>query len=240
MARTIGVVIPALDEAATITESVESAWRAGASEVVVSDGGSRDETVPLARAAGALVVESPQMRGRQLNVGASATGAEVLVFLHADTTLPPVAGREINDAIDSSAIFGGFRVQFREPHLRLRFAAILINVRCRLSRAPWGDQAQWVLREVFDKTGGFVEEPIMEDYEMALRMKRLGRTRILPSAVMTSGRRFLRKGLLKTALINWRIVLLWRLGVPAGKLAKIYRSQESGSGSRESGGRSAS
>jgi uncharacterized protein len=226
MKRRIGVVIPALDEAPAIVESIESAWRAGAAEVVVVDGGSRDDTIPLARESGALVVESEPIRGRQLNAGASVIESEVLVFLHADTTLPPSATREINEAIDSSAIFGGFRLQFTEPHLRLRSVAMMINLRCRISRCPWGDQGQWVLRETFERTGGFVEEPLMEDYEMALRMKRLGRTRILASAVTTSGRRFLRKGLLRTAMINWRIVLLWRLGVPSGKLAQIYRSRQ--------------
>jgi rSAM/selenodomain-associated transferase 2 len=225
MERRIAVIIPALDEAPTIVESIESAWRAGVSEVVVADGGSRDDTAALARAAGAVVTESRRGRGRQLNTGAAATRADVLLFLHADTTLPPSAAREIRDAVVSGAAFGGFRIRFREPLRRLRFVATLINLRSRLTRSPWGDQGQWVLREIFETTGGFLEEPIMEDYEMALRMKRLGRTQILPSPVTTSGRRFLRKGLLRTSMINWWIVLSWRLGVPAETLARLYREE---------------
>lgn len=221
--RSVAVVIPTLNEEESVGEAIASARRAGAAEVVVADGGSTDRTVEIARADRVLVVESEPIRGRQLNAGAESTRSDILVFLHADTVLPEDAVTRMEAAIASGAIFGGFRISFAESNRRLRLASAMINMRCMISRCPWGDQAQWIIREQFESSGGYREDPIMEDYEMALRMKRRGRTAILSSAVTTSGRRFLQKGLLRTAFINWRVVVAWRLGTAPERLAAIYR-----------------
>ncbi|HXG57459.1 MAG TPA: glycosyl transferase, partial [Thermoanaerobaculia bacterium] len=122
------------------------------------------------------------------------------------------------------ARFGGFRLRFSEPHPKLRLAAALINLRTSITRCPWGDQAQFIRRDDFLAGGGFREIPIMEDYELAVRMKRAGRTAIVPLTVQTSGRRFLEKGLLRTAAINWRIIAAWRFGADPDELARLYRS----------------
>lgn len=127
------------------------------------------------------------------------------------------------DAIRRGGIFGGFRIRFTEPLLRLRLAASLINLRTSLSRRPWGDQAQFALRAAFLAAGGFRPDPIMEDYELAIRMKGLGKTVLLHQSVLTSGRRFVRKGLLRTALLNWRIVTLYRRGWDPAELERLYR-----------------
>lgn len=222
--RSLAVVIPTLNEEGSVGEAILSARQAGAAEVIVADGGSTDGTVDIARRQRALVVESEPIRGRQLNEGAAASRSETILFLHADTVLPKEALTLIDTAIGASAIFGGFRVRFSEPGWRLGIAAALINTRSMVSRCPWGDQAQWIVREHFESTGGFRPDPIMEDYEMALRMKKRGRTAILNSAVTTSGRRFLQKGLLRTAFINWRVVVAWRLGTAPERLAAIYRA----------------
>ena len=99
----------------------------------------------------------------------------------------------------------------------------MINLRTRFTRCPWGDQAQFVSRGVFLESGGFLEIPIMEDYEIAIRMKRRGRTVVLPQTVTTSGRRFLARGLVRTSFTNWRIIIGWRMGADPEKLARIYR-----------------
>lgn len=221
----IAVVIPTLDEEASIERAIRSAERAGASEIVVADGGSTDATESVARSLSAITLRCPAVRGAQLNAGAAATRSPLLAFLHADTELPASAAREIGDAVRLGAEFGGFRLRFREQDLRLRLAETMINLRCRFTRCPWGDQAQWITREAFEQTGGYRDDPIMEDYEMALRMKRRGAVQILESAVTTSGRRFLGKGLIRTSLMNWRIVLLWRRGVPPERLAALYRAR---------------
>jgi rSAM/selenodomain-associated transferase 2 len=214
------VIIPTLNEARRVAAAIESALAAGAGEVIVADGGSGDATVAIARGRGARVIEGETMRARQMNRGAKDAANEALIFLHADTLLPRDGCAAVLDALGSGAVFGGFRLQFREEAFRLRFAAALINFRTRLTRCPWGDQAQFVSRRAFLESGGFREIPIMEDYELAIRMKRRV---LLRQKVTTSGRRFLERGLLRTSWTNWRIILAWRLGADPEKLARMYR-----------------
>lgn len=216
----VTVIIPTLNEAGRAGAAIDSAFTAGADEVIVADGGSSDATVLVARRHGARVIEGETMRSRQMNRAAAEAANEALIFLHADTHLPAGACALVVNALAGGAVFGGFRVRFSESTRRLRFAAALINFRTRLTRCPWGDQAQFVARSAFD---GFLEIPIMEDYELAIRMKRRGRTVVLPQKVTTSGRRFLTRGLVRTSFINWRIIVAWRLGADPEKLARIYR-----------------
>jgi hypothetical protein len=169
------------------------------------------------------VIEGETMRSRQLNRAAADASNESLIFLHADTRLATGACAAVLDALERGAIFGGFLLRFTEEAFRLRFAAALINFRTRIMRCPWGDQAQFVSRKEFVASGGFLEIPIMEDYEIAVRMKRRGRTVVLPQKVTTSGRRFLTRGLLRTSFINWRIIIAWRLGADPETLARLYR-----------------
>ena len=214
----VSVVIPSLNEAETIAAAIDSA---SGCEVIVADGGSGDGSVEIARAHGARTIEGERMRARQMNRGAAAATGEALIFLHADTLLPRGAAEAVSAALASGVVFGGFRIAFAEPELR--GAAWAINTRTRLTRAPWGDQAQFVRRDLFLETGGFREMPIMEDYELASRMKRLGRTVVLPLPVRTSGRRFLQKGRLRTAILNWTIVAAYHLGASPERLARWYR-----------------
>jgi rSAM/selenodomain-associated transferase 2 len=219
----VTVVIPTLNEAARIGAAVDSAFAAGAAEVIVADGGSSDATARIARERGARVVAGEPMRSRQLNRGAAAAVSDALIFLHADTALPPGACAAVVNTLTSGAVFGGFRLRFAEGSSRLRVVAALVNLRTRITRCPWGDQAQFVSRSAFLASGGFLEIPIMEDYELAIRMKRRGRAVVLPQKVTTSGRRFLERGVLRTAFTNWRIIVAWRLGADAERLARIYR-----------------
>jgi rSAM/selenodomain-associated transferase 2 len=216
----VTVIIATLNEAEWISRSVESAFAAGAAEVIVADGGSTDETVTLARAAGARVIGADAMRSRQMNRGAEAATGDALIFLHGDTLLPPGAAAAVEAALASGATFGGFRIAFIERSWKLRLAAALINIRTAITRAPWGDQAQFVRRGSFK---GFREIPIMEDYDLAMTMRRSGTSRVLPLKVRTSGRRFLRKGLLRTAATNWRIIALYHRGSDVEELARLYR-----------------
>jgi rSAM/selenodomain-associated transferase 2 len=215
VAAPVSVIIAARNEQERIAAAVDSAIAAGAAEVIVVDGQSSDQTAAIARTRGAIVITCEPMRSRQFNRGAAAASGEWLIFLHADTTLPPGAAAAVNADVD----FGGFRIRFAEPHLRLRIAAFLINLRTRLTRCPWGDQAQFIKRSLFE---GFREVPLMEDYDLALRMKKRGRTRILPLTVTTSGRRFLSRGVIRTVILNWFIVACWRLGVDERRLARWY------------------
>jgi len=219
----VTAIIPTLNEEDWIAGAVESAFAAGASEVIVADAGSVDRTSRFATRAGARMLLCEPQRARQLNLGARAASHDALVFLHADSRLPLGAAQAVEDALMRGADFGGFRIAFIEPSGRLRFAAALINLRTSLTRCPWGDQAQFVRRDTFLGLGGFLDIPLMEDYELAVRMKRRGRSVLLPMTVTTSGRRFLRKGLLRTASHNWRTVIRYRMGADIAELARSYR-----------------
>ena len=219
----LSVIIPALDEEARIPAAIASAFAAGAAEVIVCDGGSSDATAEVAARSGARVVAADPPRSVQMNRGAEAARFENLIFLHADTTLPLGAGRAACDALASGTIFGGFRVRFAEASLRLRIAAAMINLRTFFTRCPWGDQASFIRRDAFFEAGAFLPIPLMEDYELAIRMKRRGRTRVVRPHVTTSGRRFLERGVVATALLNWRIVFAYRRGADVRELAALYR-----------------
>ncbi len=220
----VSVIIPTLNEEEWIAGAVESAFAAGAAEVIVVDGGSFDRTTRFATASGARILVGDRMRARRLNHGAQAASNEALIFLHADTRLPPGAAQAVNDTLKQGVIFGGFRLRFAERAWKLRAAERMINLRSRLLRSPWGDQAQFIGRQTLLPGGGFREIPIMEDYELAQRMKSGGRTRILPLTVTTSGRRFLQKGIWRTAAVNWRVIWRYHHGEDVEELARMYRS----------------
>jgi rSAM/selenodomain-associated transferase 2 len=217
MPAPVSVIIAARNEEERIGAAIDSAFAADAGEVIVADGSSTDRTRDIAREHGATVIECEAMRARQLNRGAERAKYDALIFLHADTTLPANAAAAVIDAL-KSADFGGFRISFAERSLKLKLAAALINIRTSITKKPWGDQAQFIKRSAFT---GFREIPLMEDYELALRMQR--RT-MLPLHIKTSGRRFLEKGLIRTAFTNWRIIAAWHRGKDANELARIYRS----------------
>lgn len=222
MSLPVSVIIPTLNEEAWIGRAIESAFAAGAAEVIVCDGGSTDATTDRAAFLGARIVECESKRARQLNRGAEAARSSTLIFLHADTLLPAGAATTVLDAM-ARGVFGGFRLRFAERSLRLRCVEAMINLRTLLTRCPWGDQAQFIDREVFLASGGYADVPLMEDYELAMRMKRRGPVMVLPAKVVTSGRRFLRKGVLRTALMNWRIIAAWHMGRDPEELARMYR-----------------
>ena len=213
----VSVIIAARNEEASIGAAIDSARAAGAAEVIVADGASTDRTVEIARSRGAVILNCEAMRAAQLNAGAARATGDALLFLHADTTLPAGAAEAVAQALARFA-FGGFRLRFAEERFILRVAAMLINMRTRLTGCPWGDQAQFIRRDAFPR---FKPIPIMEDYELAQRMRK--RSTIVPLYVTTSGRRFLEKGVVRTVFTNWRIVAGWHRGVDAATLAGWYR-----------------
>ena len=218
----LAIVIPALDEAPVIAQAVRRA-REHADEVVVVDGGSRDDTARVAREAGAKLVTSAPGRGLQLNRGAAATRAEALLFLHADTLLPPSAGELVRRALAEGAVGGGFAVRFDHPRRLFPLGGRIVNLRTRLTGCPLGDQAQFVRRNVFERLGGFPAWQILEDLDFARRLKRAGRTVLIGAPVVTAARRFLNQGVVRTIATNWLIWLLFFAGVSPARLARLYR-----------------
>jgi rSAM/selenodomain-associated transferase 2 len=213
----VSVVIAARNEERHVGAAIDSAFAAGAAEVIVADGASSDRTRLIARERGAVIIECEAFRARQLNRGAALAKGDAIIFLHADTTLPAGACAAVAAALADGAEFGGFRIRFAEDLFRLRYVAFMINSRTRVTRQPWGDQAQFARRASFP---GFREIPLMEDYDLARRMKRRV---LLPLAVTTSGRRFLDRGVIRTSIINWLLIAAFHLGVSPARLAAWYR-----------------
>lgn len=218
----LAIVVPTLNEEPSLRRHLPAAL-AAADQVVVSDGGSTDGTLAVARELGARVVTGPPGRGGQLTRGAEATDAPLLLFLHADTLLPPDGPRLVRDAVTAGAIGGGFLVRFDVDYSVLRLGERLINARTRWTGLPLGDQAQFVTRAAFQSLGGYRDWPILEDLDFAMRLRRSGRTVLIASPVTTAARRFLEQGVTRTVSTNWLIWLLFFCGVSPHRLARLYR-----------------
>jgi len=220
----LSVVIPAVDEEASIRAAVASA--AGACEVVVVDGGSRDATVTAAVEAGARVLKGARGRGRQMNLGASTCSGDVLVFLHADSVLPLGYADEVRRSLAAGKCqWGRFDVRFDRSTRLLRVIAWLISTRSRLTRGATGDQAIFVDRRLFEEIGGYREEPLFEDVELCRRLKRKSAMAIPSSPVITSSRRWLADGAIRVSLLMWMLKGLYLAGVPARRLAVLYKDR---------------
>lgn len=218
----ISVVIPAWCESAVIADSVRAALVVG-DEVVVADAGSPDRTGEFAARAGARVVQAPRGRGAQLHAGALAARGDVLLFLHADARLEEGARSAIHASLADPRIIGGnFRVVFVPARGAARAFSYLYDLRRRVMSIYYGDSAIFVRRSLYDRLGGFRPIPLMEDYEFMRRIERAGRTRYLCRVrVEVSSRRF-RARPLRTLLLWARIQILYMLGVPPDRLARLY------------------
>ncbi len=222
---TLSIVVPALDEAEEIEATLASARDPAVREIIVVDGGSRDDTVARATPLATRVVSSPPGRARQMNAGAALASGEVLLFLHADTRLPEGFAPAVRDAIETGAVWGRFDVVLRGSHRLLRVVAPLINLRSRLSRIATGDQAIFVRHDVFRRLGGFAEIPLMEDVELSRRLKRAGPMAALRLRVSTSGRRWEEHGVVRTIVLMWALRLAYACGVSPARLARAYRTR---------------
>jgi rSAM/selenodomain-associated transferase 2 len=219
----VSVVIPALDEGALIGAAVESASREGV-EVLVVDGGSRDATPERAKRAGATVLPSPPGRARQLGVGASSARGDVVLFLHADSTLPSGWDAALRSALADEEVAGGaFRFRFDDRSLQLRLVEWGARARVALLRVPYGDQALFVRRRVLESMGGVPQAPIMEDLDLVREIKRRGRLALLPLPVTTSARRYRARGIARTVLRNAVAAAGWTLGLERRRIAEWYR-----------------
>ena len=222
---TLSVIIPALNEAENIGAVVEAVRRAKPHEVIVVDGGSTDPTAELAAQAGAIVLTSPAGRGRQQRLGAERAQGEWLLFLHADTRLPENYPHVVAQILSRPEVAGGaFRFQLDEPGMRYRWIERLVDWRCRTFELPYGDQAIFVRAEVLKRIGGFPALPIMEDYELVRRLRKLGRIEFANVAAATSARRWRKLGALNASCTNIACLAAYKLGVDAATIARWRRS----------------
>ena len=216
------MVIPALNEADWIVGAIESA-RAPGVEVLVSDGGSVDSTRARAEGAGARVIVGPAGRARQLSAGFRESRGDALLFLHADTRLPPGFEKAVSEAFADTAVVGGaFRFRFDQGGPALRLVEWGARLRVKLFGIPYGDQALFVRRDVLDAIGGVPQVPIMEDLDLVAALRRRGRLAMLALPATTSVRRYRDRGVLRTTVRNWVGLIAWLLGADRAHLAAWY------------------
>ena len=236
----LSVIIPTLNEATQLPDTlnrVRATLRPG-DEIIVADGGSTDDTCKIASDYGAHVISSPRGRGTQMNVGAGAATGNILLFLHADTHLPPDAADLIRRALAATNVLGGnFTLRFDAPGLLSHLFAVVYNARSHRSRLFYGDSALFVRRIVFDTLGGYKEAMLMEDYAFCLALRAEAKRRypalplsqimpLLPLPVVTSARRFHGKHGLAWRMVGvWTLLhLLYAVGAPPETLERWFYS----------------
>ena len=218
----LSIIIPALNEADAIARCLQSLPNDDAIEVIVADGGSDDATVSIAQAH-ARVVMSDKGRSKQMNAGAQQASGDVLLFLHADTTLPTDAVERIRQCIAAGAGWGRFDVRLSGKGLAFRIIERMMNWRSCLTSVATGDQAIFVRREWFDQVKGFPDIPLMEDIALSKILRRKQRAACIHQPVVTSSRRWRQNGVARTVWLMWKLRLLYFLGAPAQRLEKMYR-----------------
>jgi rSAM/selenodomain-associated transferase 2 len=218
----VSAIVPTWREADRVERVVRDCARV-ADEVVVSDAGSPDGTQEIARRAGARVAVGSKGRGPQLNAGAAMATGDVLLFVHADTQLPPEARRAIDAALRDPAVVGGnFKLRFFPASAFARVLGFANHLRRRYLGIYYGDSCIFVRRAVFDELGGFKNFPIMEDYEFVRRLEACGQTHYETSTeVRTSARRF--EGRVVRTLAVWAVIQgLYSVGISPCRLAPLY------------------
>ena len=228
---TISVIIPALHEEERIGEvvaqiqsqEVRGAWPP-APQIIIVDGDPAGSTLAVIKDPHIVKLTAPKGRGNQLAAGAAIASGDILLMLHADTMLPDRAFSSIRQAVADGADWGAFRIGIDAPETAFRIIERSVDLRCRLFRLPYGDQAMFVTRKALDQTGGIPDIPLMEDVELAEKLRKGGyRFTLLTDRVRTSARRWQKDGIVRRTLKNWWIMLQYLAGVKPEKLSKGYQ-----------------
>jgi rSAM/selenodomain-associated transferase 2 len=220
----ISVIIPTLNEEDTLDATLET-LSVSSAQIIVADGGSNDSTVELAKKFGATVIQVETGRSDQMNQGAKLATGRILLFLHADTILPSGWEHEVIKTPDKPGVVCGafsFKLDADSPVLRL--IERLANFRSRFFQAPYGDQALFLKAEIFFRIGGYAKMPIMEDFDLVRRLRKIGKVVTCEAHATTSARRWQELGPIKTTLINQAMILGYYMGVSPAKLAEFYRN----------------
>jgi rSAM/selenodomain-associated transferase 2 len=225
MAPALSIIIPCLNEATGIVQTLEllQPMRARGAEIIVADGGSSDATALLATPFTDQVVHATRGRAAQMNAGAAAARADILLFMHADCALPPAADELIVDGLAASGRqWGRFDVVLDGSHPLLKMIAGMMNLRSRLTGIATGDQGIFMTRALFAQLKGYPTLPLMEDIALSRRAKHAGAPLCLREHIVTSARRWERHGVLRTVVLMWRLRLAYFLGADPARLALHY------------------
>ena len=219
----LSIIVPARNEQHGIGATLGRLREPEVLEVIVVDGQSEDQTATVAAGLADRVLETVPGRAKQMNAGAEIARGEVLLFLHADTLVPPGFAAAIVGACDREGAIGGrFDVELDASGVGYRVVETAINLRSRWSGLFTGDQGLFIRREVFAGLGGFADQPLFEDLALAAAMKRRGKVAALRLRLRTSARRWQRRGVARTILLMWSLRALHFFGASPERLARLY------------------
>ncbi len=233
----IGVIVPVFND----TGALESLLRqikdiSEGLEVVVVDGGESTEARKVCGNYGAVWVSSPRGRGIQMNRGALECRGDILWFVHADGIIHPDSLVAIEGAMNNDATVGGaFSFRLQQRHWYASLLDLGVRLRSRILKLPYGDQAFFVRRSVFEAMGGFKEIPFLEDVEFIRRLRGYGEVAILSTPIGISSRRWEREGFLYTTIRNWLVTLVYFMGGSPRHLVKWYAPERKGAVNSERG-----
>ena len=223
------IIVPVLHEGERINELIEYLKRLDSEknvEMIIVDGTPERDTLRAIHSNNVIKISSEKGRAKQMNAGASVAHGEILIFLHADTELPPHALGKINSFMTRKKYVGGaFDLGIKSDKFIFKVIGNLASIRSRLNRIPFGDQSLFIRRDYFNQIRGYKEIPLMEDVELMRRIRRSGdKIRIFYDRVMTSPRRWEKEGVVYCTLRDWILQVLYFLGISPDKLAKFYKS----------------
>lgn len=222
------IIIPVLHESARINYLIKHLNELDSkniSEIIVVDGCEKKDTIKSVKDKNVKLITSKKGRAKQMNEGAKIANGEILIFLHADTELPPNAFGKIDEFIKKGkCVAGAFKLLINSDRFIFKIISKLISIRSVITRVPYGDQAIFVRKDYFQQIGGFRNIQLMEDIDLMKRIKRYGdRICIIPEHVCTSARRWEKEGILRCTFRNWMIRFLYYLGVSPSRLIKFYK-----------------
>lgn len=220
----LAIIVPVRNEAVGLARFLDTLQplRKQGTTVVVVDGGSSDATASIAAPLCDALLRAPAGRAGQMNAGARHGDASVFLFLHADTLLPVGAVPQIENAINSGALWGRFDVTILGRSRWLPIIGAMMNLRSRCTGIATGDQALFVRKNTFDSLGGYADLALMEDIALCKRLRALAWPACLSARVQTSGRRWDERGALRTILLMWNLRWRYWRGEPVQELAKAY------------------
>ncbi|UCD31261.1 MAG: TIGR04283 family arsenosugar biosynthesis glycosyltransferase [Desulfobacterales bacterium] len=219
----ISIIIPAKNEADNLKQTLVNIDSTDGKEVILADGGSMDGTVHLAKCLGLKIVNSSPPKSKQMNEGALRASGDILLFLHADTRLPENFDNHVRQCFKQpDVVAGAFELGINANKPVFRLIERLANWRSHRLKLPYGDQAIFVLSDIFHQLDGFPDIPIMEDFKLIKQLRRIGEVITLPFPVITSSRRWENLGILRTTLINQIVIAMYYARVPPNLIARWY------------------
>ncbi|MGK7391711.1 MAG: TIGR04283 family arsenosugar biosynthesis glycosyltransferase [Candidatus Cyclobacteriaceae bacterium M2_1C_046] len=218
----VSVIIPVYNEEKCIRDLLIQLLQFNPYEIIVVDGGSTDNTCEVISEFNEIkLLTSKKGRAAQLNKGAEEASGNILLFLHADSSLSADALKHVESSLEEPHVMGGcFYLKFDNDNIWLRFFSVMGRI--NHSIFTYGDQGLFILKEHFNAMGGFKPMELLEDFEMQRRIRKSGRFIKLPVPITTSARRFCKNGILTQQIKNIIIVVLYLAGVSASRLAKYY------------------